>query len=193
MMTGPHGRELTVAPEGTSTARNIGLTAAGDQTVDGLPVQAWQASRRSVTADGAPTVTLEQLLSMTGGRLPVGLSVGRTPGPFLGAMGDQPPCIPSSHKVIGWSAPKRPATAPPILTGGGLTAAKTVSVGGLPSDWSTVQRRRPLDSGGDHRRATATAPSDSYGTSGFRWRSAVLRWRVRLAAIASVRSDRSQI
>src|ERR1700761_6156057 len=86
MMTGPHGRELTITPQDSSTVSSITLVPAGDQTVDGLPVQVWQAAE-AVGADGAPAVTLDQLLNMTGGRLPVGLAIGRTPGPFLGEWG----------------------------------------------------------------------------------------------------------
>ena len=64
-----------------SNLDGIALTAAGDQNVDGVPVRVWQAT---VGADtGSPsTVTLEQLPSLTGGRLPVGVSAARTPGPF---------------------------------------------------------------------------------------------------------------
>jgi high-affinity iron transporter len=135
MVTGPHGRELRVVPQGTSTGRDVVLVPADDQTVDGVPVQVWQASE-AVGADGAPEVTLNQLLSMTGGRLPVGLAVGRTPGPFQGqwstttlytvfARGD---CVVSAHATSNRTA---------LLTGGGLTGAKTVSLGGLDTDWST--------------------------------------------------------
>ncbi|OBE97097.1 iron uptake transporter permease EfeU [Mycobacterium sp. 852002-10029_SCH5224772] len=135
MATGPHGRELTVAPQGTSTVRNILLVPADDRTVDGLPVQVWQASE-AAGADGAPEVTLDQLLSMKGGRLPVGIAAGRTPGPFQGqwstttvytvlAQGD--------YVVSAQATSNRTA----ILTGGGLTGAKTVSLGGLVTDWST--------------------------------------------------------
>ncbi|OBH50253.1 iron uptake transporter permease EfeU [Mycobacterium sp. E2479] len=135
MVAGPHGRELSVARQGTSTVRNIVLVPADDQTIDGVPVQVWQASE--VTgADGAPQVTLDQLLSMTGGRLPVGLAAGRTPGPFQGqwstttvytvfARGDS---VVSAHATSNRTA---------LLTGGGLAGAKTVSLGGLETDWST--------------------------------------------------------
>ncbi|BCZ24195.1 iron uptake transporter permease EfeU [Mycobacterium senriense] len=136
MVTGPHGRELAVAPQdSTSTARNVVLIPADDQTVDGVPVQVWLATD-AAGADGAPDVTLDQLLSMAGGRLPVGLAAGRTPGPFQGqwstttmytvfARGDS---VISAHTTSNRTA---------ILTGGGLTGAKTVSLGGLATDWST--------------------------------------------------------
>ena len=135
MMTGPHGRELTITPQDSSTVSSITLVPAGDQTVDGLPVQVWQAAE-AVGADGAPAVTLDQLLNMTGGRLPVGLAIGRTPGPFLGQWATT-----TVYTVLaqGDSVVTAQATSSrtAILTGGGLTGAKTVSLGGLPTDWST--------------------------------------------------------
>ncbi|WAC93757.1 iron uptake transporter permease EfeU [Mycobacterium sp. Aquia_213] len=135
IVTGPHGRELTVASAGASGVRSIPLIPAGDQTVDGLPVQEWQTSE-AAGADGAPAVTLDQLLSMTGGRLPVGLAVGRTPGPFHGQWATTTVYTVLTHGdsvVSAQAASNRTA----ILTGGGLTGAKTVSLGALPTDWAT--------------------------------------------------------
>jgi high-affinity iron transporter len=190
MMTGPHGRELTVAPEGSSTVSSITLIPAGDQTVDGLPVQAWQASE-AAGADGAPAVTLDQLLSMTGGRLPVGLAIGRTPGPFLGQWVTTTvyTVLAQGDSVISAQATSN-RTA--ILTGGGLTGAKTVSLGGLPTDWST-------SSAEDHSTTAEIVANDRDHAEGRLWRVwaplaiAGLALVCALSAIASVRSDRSQV
>ena len=115
-------------------------------------MQVWQASNAPVTADGPPTVTLEQLLSMTGGRLPVGVSVGRTPGPFQAQW-----AVNTVYTVLAqgdWVVSAQAASnRTAVLTGGGLTAAKTVSVGGLPTDWSTV-------SADDHSTAAAIIGAD---------------------------------
>ncbi|MEM6108629.1 iron uptake transporter permease EfeU [Mycobacterium sp. 050272] len=134
--TGPHGRELILTDEDTPTGRRIPLIPADDQTVDGLPVQAWQASEPA-GADGAPAVTLDQLRNMAGGRLPVGLAPGRTPGPFVGqwATTTAYTVLTRGDFVISAQATSN-RTA--ILTGGGLTGAKTVSLGGLATDWSTA-------------------------------------------------------
>jgi high-affinity iron transporter len=134
LSAGPQDRILIVS-DGTANERSIPLAPAGDQTVDGLPVQVWQAPE-AAGADGAPAVTLDQLLSMTGGRLPVGLAVGRTPGPFLGQWATTTvyTVLAQGDSVVSAQATSN-RTA--ILTGGGLTGAKTVSLGGLPTDWST--------------------------------------------------------
>ncbi len=128
----PNGRSLSIAP-----GKDVALSAAGDQSVDGVAVRVWEGS---VAADAGPspaTVTLEQLSNLTGGRLPVGISAARTPGPFQAswaastvytvlAQGDS---VVSAQAVTNRTA---------VLTGGGLNAPKTVSVGGLPTDWSTA-------------------------------------------------------
>lgn len=189
MGTGPHGRELTVAPGGVATVHSIVLVPADHQTVDGLPVQVWQASE-AAGADGAPEVTLDQLLSMAGGRLPVGLEVGRTPGPFQGqwstttvytvlAQGD---FVVSAHATS-----NRTAT----LTGGGLIGAKTVSLGGLATDWSTSAAE-------DHSTAAEIAASGRNRGERQLWNVwlplviAGFALACALSAIASVRVDRGQ-
>src|SRR6185437_15614892 len=187
--TGPHGRELIVVPQGTSTVRHILLVPADDQTVDGLPVQVWRASE-AAGADGAPQVTLDQLLSMTGGRLPVGLAVGRTPGPFQGqwstttvytvfTRGDS---VVSAHATSNRTA---------LLTGGGLAGAKTVSLGGLATDWSTSAAE-------DHSTLAEIVASERHRGERQLWNVwlplilAGFALACALAAVASLRLDRRQ-
>lgn len=189
MVTGPHGRELTVVPQGASTVRNVVLIPADDQTVDGVPVQVWQASE-AAGADGSPEVTLDQLLSMAGGRLPVGLAPGRTPGPFQGqwstttaytvfARGDS---VISAHTTSNRTA---------ILTGGGLTGAKTVSLGGLATDWSTSAAE-------DHATVAGIVASDRDRGERQLWNFwlplvlAGFALACALSAVASARVDRRQ-
>lgn len=189
MATGPHGRELRVVAPGTSTAHTIQLVPADDQTVDGLPVQVWQASE-AAGADGAPEVTLDQLLIMTGGRLPVGLAVGRTPGPFQGQWSTT--TVYTVHARGDWVvSAQATSNRTAILTGGGLTGAKTVSLGGLATDWATSAAE-------DHATTAKIVAGD-------RERGERLLWNVwlplviaafasacALSALASVRLDRRQ-
>jgi high-affinity iron transporter len=132
LTSGPNGRSLSIAP-----GKDIALSAAGDQSVDGVAVRVWQGNAAADAAPSPATVSLEQLSNLTGGRLPVGISAARTPGPFQAswaastgytvlAQGDS---VVSAQAVTNRTA---------VLTGGGLNAPKTVSVGGLPSDWSTA-------------------------------------------------------
>ncbi|OBF61812.1 high-affinity Fe2+/Pb2+ permease [Mycobacterium sp. 852002-51971_SCH5477799-a] len=189
LVTGPHGRELKVVAQGASTVRNIVLVPADDQTVDGVPVQVWQVSE-AAGADGAPEVTLDQLLTMTGGRVPVGLAVGRTPGPFQGqwstttvytvfARGDS---VVSAHATSNRTA---------LLTGGGLTGAKTVSLGGLATDWSTSAAE-------DHSTLAEIVASERHRGERQLWNVwlplvlAGFALACALAAVASLRVDRRQ-
>ena len=130
LASGPQGKTLVIP-----NLDGIALTAAGDQNVDGVPVRVWQAT---VGADTGPsTVTLEQLSGLTGGRLPVGVSVARTPGPFQAqwtATTVYTVMAQGNSLVSAQAITNRTA----VLTGGALVAPKTVSVGGLPTDWSTA-------------------------------------------------------
>ena len=151
-------------PEGIANVRSIPLTGVGDQTVDGVWVRAWQATvtPEGAAAAGAPTVTLEQLLDMTGGRLPVGVSAARTPGPFQARWTTTTvyTVLAQGDLVLNAQAASN-RTA--VLTGGGLTAAKTVSVGGLPTDWSTASAE-------DRAAAAQIAASDRNRAEGQLWK-----------------------
>jgi high-affinity iron transporter len=162
---GPQGSTLAFIPEGTANDSSIPLTAVGDQTIDGVSVRVWQATvtaEGAAAADGAPTVTLEQLLSMTGGRLPVGVSVAHTPGPFQARWRTSTVYTVLAQGDLVVSA-QATSNRTAVLTGGGLTAAKTVSVGGLPTDWSTASAE-------DRSAAAHVAASDRTRAEGQLWK-----------------------
>lgn len=148
-------------------------------------MQEWQASE--IAADGAPAVTLEQLLGMTGGRLPVGLAAARTPGPFLGQW-----TTTTAYTVLteGDSVVSAHATSnrTALLTGGGLSGAKTVSLGALPTDWSTSDTE-------DHATAAAIVASHRNRGESQLWRVwlplvlACFALAGAISAIISMRSD----
>ena len=124
----------------------VTLRAAGQQTIGGLTVDVWQAKSPADPGLTSGTVTLNELLQLIGGRLPVGLGATRTPGPFDVQWSASTAYNVLSHGdtlVHADAATSRVAT----LRGGGLTSAKTVSVGGLGHDWTT--------SSGDDQAATA--------------------------------------
>lgn len=147
-VTDRHGHAATISLSTTPAGRSLSITdggivvlaAAGDDLVDGVPVRVWEATLPASEEDGAPTVTLAELAELTGGRLPVGISAARTPGPFQAqwsantvyTVRAQDNCV-----VTAQAASNRTA----VLNGGGLTAPKTVSLGGLPTDWSTTDDR----------------------------------------------------
>ena len=109
--------------------------------------------RPPTPASPPPRSTSASSRDMTGGRLPVGLGNARTPGPFdaqwsastvytVLAHGDD--VVAAEGAAPGW---RRSAAAD-------CTAPKTVSVGGLATDWATPARRP-----GDRRRASPSPPT----------------------------------
>jgi len=164
----PGGRLLTFAPQSGSDARTVELASAGNETVDGVPVRVWQTTLPADPGPGSATVTLEQLSDLTGGRLPVGVSLARTPGPFQARWAATTVYTVFTQEdsvVSAQAASNRTA----ILSGGGLTAPKTVSIGGFPTDWSTASAE-------DHSTAAQLA-------SGARERAERQPWKIWLPLV----------
>jgi high-affinity iron transporter len=130
-------RQLTVASGGGTTT--VPLVPAGQQVVDGLTVDVWQAKVPTPPDQTANPVSLGQLATLTGGRLPVGLSANVTPGPFQAqwAANTEYSVLAAGDALIGADAV---STRIVTLQGGGLTTAKTVSAGSLGSDWSVPEQ-----------------------------------------------------
>jgi high-affinity iron transporter len=127
------GRSLTV-----DNGPPIALDAAGTQSAHGIDTQIWQASVPADPGVHTPTVSLAQLATLAGGRLPVGLGAARAPGPFDVAWQAS-----TSYDVLSHGDSLVSARADnnriAVLRGGGLTAAKTVSLGGMATDWTTAK------------------------------------------------------
>jgi high-affinity iron transporter len=123
---------LALASGGT-----VALTAIGDESADGVSVRVWQATLGADPAGEPPTISLQELLSLSGNRLPIGLTAARTPGPFQAQWAADTVYTVRAHddSIVGAQAVSN-RTA--VLSGGGLTVPKTVSIGGLPTDWSTA-------------------------------------------------------
>jgi high-affinity iron transporter len=128
------------------------------------------------------------LSAMTGGRLPVGVTAARTPGPFQAQWATNTVYTVLAHgdSMVGARAVSN-RTA--VLNGGGLAAPKTVSVGGLPTDWSTAGHE-------DRFTATQIAASDRDRAERQLWRVwlplvvAAFAAACALACMASVRGGR---
>jgi high-affinity iron transporter len=159
-------RPLTIVSSGGTTT--VALIPAGQQVVDGLAVDVWQAKVPTPADQSANPVTLGQLATLTGGRLPVGLSANVTPGPFQAqwAANTEYNVLAAGDALIGADAV---STRIVTLQGGGLQAAKTVSAGSLGSDWSISEEEASAAVG-----AVAGAASD---------RSERTLWRVWLPAV----------
>ena len=130
-------RPLTIASSAGTTT--VELSAAGRQIVDGVTVDVWQAKVPTAPDETANPVTLGRLATLTGGRLPVGLSANVTPGPFQAewSADTEYNVLAAGDALISADAE---TTRIVTLQGGGLTTAKTVSAGSLGSDWSISEQ-----------------------------------------------------
>jgi len=130
-------RPLTIASSAGTTT--VELFPAGRQIVDGVTVDVWQAKVPTAPDETANPVTLGRLASLTGGRLPVGLSANVTPGPFQAewSANTEYNVLAAGEALISADAE---TTRIVTLQGGGLTTAKTVSAGSLGSDWSISEQ-----------------------------------------------------
>jgi high-affinity iron transporter len=186
LVSTPGGRRLSLGSAGS-----VELAAGGTDAMDGVGVQLWQGAIDSQAPTAGPvSVTLEQLITMTGGRLPVGVTAARTPGPFQAQWATNTVYTVLTHGdsiVTARAVSNRTA----VLNGGGLAAPKTVSVGGLPTDWSTA---------GNEDRSTAAqiATSDRDRTERQLWTVwiplvlAAFAAACALACMASVRGGRKR-
>ena len=124
----------------------------------------WQAKVPTAPDETANPVTLGRLATLTGGRLPVGLSANVTPGPFQAewSANTEYNVLAAGEALISADAE---TTRIVTLQGGGLTTAKTVSAGSLGSDWSISEQET---SAAARRSPTppSTGPSARSGGSG---------------------------
>jgi high-affinity iron transporter len=146
----------------------------------------WQAVAPADPGVDNPTVTLAQLAALAGGRVPVGLGNSRAPGPFAVTWSASTSYFVCSHGDSLISA-RAESNRIAVLRGGGLTAAKTVSLGGFRSDWSTA----PAD---DAAVATAITHLATESTERVLWRvwlPILLAAAAATTAVLALRAGRS--
>jgi high-affinity iron transporter len=187
-----HNVSVTVRAEGNTRllsvpgAADVRLAPAGQQTVDGVTVDVWQAKVPTDPGLKSGTVTLAELVGLTGGRLPVGLGAARAPGPF-----DVQWKASTAYNVLSHgdallhaeAASSRVAT----LHGGGLSSTKTVSVGGLAGDWATPN-------GDDQAAADQIANASQSRADHMLWKAwlpAVLALGAAFLVFAALRTNRT--
>jgi high-affinity iron transporter len=136
LATDATSRVLSIASTGEGD-QQIRLDAAGQQAIDGVDVAVWQAKVPVDPGIKTTPIDLGQLARLTGGRLPVGLGTARTRGPFDAQWSASTVYTVLAHGE-GVVAADGVSTRVAMLSGGGLSGPKTVSVGSLGSDWATA-------------------------------------------------------
>jgi high-affinity iron transporter len=182
------GPTLLVTSVDHHGATEVNLNAAGTQSANGIQAQVWQAQVPADPGITSATTTLKELADLTGGRLPVGLSPTRTPGPFQVAW-----TATTSYNVVTQDDSLISAQAESnriaTLRGGGIGTAKTVSLGSLGGDWVTVAADDA---------AVATAINDAARDRAERalwrvWLPVLLAAAAAVTAVAAVRAGRSSL
>ncbi|HEX3929183.1 MAG TPA: iron uptake transporter permease EfeU [Nocardioides sp.] len=96
----------------------------------------WSSATAGTTPTLPATLTLTQLLRFTGQRVPVGLDIGRSPGPYRAAWNDRTTVVATTYDGGLVSAAGR-GDLVLTLTSGGLTSERvlTVSEPGVATSW----------------------------------------------------------
>jgi high-affinity iron transporter len=151
---------------GTTTTVSVpsSLAAATQTTHDGIASRVMTTHHSGPTAGHPSTLTLEQLVSLNGGRLPIGINASQNPGPFDAVW------LTKSTTSIwvyrgGILDAQRTATTIVTLTGGGLVAARTIS----PDSAQTQSWRMPA--------STRSAIADRVAATG-RSAAELLLWKL---------------
>ncbi|RLV47482.1 iron permease [Nocardioides mangrovicus] len=129
----------TVVDVAVSGAREqIRLTSAGRADDHaGVAARLWRTQRTSTPADATPTVTLDRLVQLSGGRLPVGLNAAQNPGPFQASWRTYRTTSVWLADGVLLDGSSRTTTLV-TLSGGGLTSTRTLTLSG--SSWQVAPR-----------------------------------------------------
>ncbi len=137
------GTMLGTTVGGTTT--RYALSPAGEQVHDGTSAQHLVGSPHDATA-GLPTrMSLDELVTLNGGRVPVGIDVNQSPGPYAAAWSGAGALEAWSVAGVLLDATSR-HTLVLTLTGGGLPTSRTLRVsdgatlpggaGAVPVSWA---------------------------------------------------------
>jgi high-affinity iron transporter len=141
---------LKPTPEATSEL-NVALPQdkGMPDRYNGFPAVHWNVSNTSTPAGAPAQLTLDQLLPLVGGRIPIGLNPAAHPGPYQAAwQQDATTTVWAAHGTL--LAAQNTMQTVVTLSGGGLTTPRTLAVstsGPASAGWST--------SGGYHNAVVA--------------------------------------
>ncbi|MBN9304789.1 MAG: hypothetical protein BGO82_11225 [Devosia sp. 67-54] len=120
--------ELTIALSG-APARTVPLDMATARSAQhgGVPALAWTVTSKGTIARADTTLSLDQIVQLAGGRLPVGINRNRNPGPFDASWS-------ASRSTEVWTAEgglidaDEHSTIVVTLSGGGLQTPRAVTI-----------------------------------------------------------------
>jgi high-affinity iron transporter len=137
------GLTLDVSTKGGDVSLPLPKGDARHERHEGIEASAWTIRSTGAAADKSSSLTLDEVVALAGGRIPVGFSPSRNPGPFKAEW-----AVHRSTDI--WSAAgvlldaSAEGTTLVTLSGGGLQTPRTLTVrkGGASDGWqvSTAYR-----------------------------------------------------
>lgn len=133
--TGRSGTLALTFPDHSSTSLKLPHSAWNSETYNGLPLDAWTLEDDFAPEAAPSSLTLNQVVALYGGRIPIGLNPASYPGPFeakwkvsrhLQVRAAEDTLLDASQEV----------SAVVTLSGGGLGTPRTIRVRALPEDGS---------------------------------------------------------
>jgi high-affinity iron transporter len=124
------GLALKVSVKGApDSVLPLPANAARHERRQGIETSAWRIDSSGAPANSPSTLTLDQVVALSGGRIPVGLSPSRNPGPFSADWSVRGTTeIWASGGMLVDAARKK--TTVLTLSGGGLLSPRTLTVRG---------------------------------------------------------------
>jgi len=122
------GLALKVSVKDTAdTSLPLPAKGARHERHEGIEASAWAVNSTNAPANAPSTLTLDDVVALSGGRIPVGLSPSRNPGPFSADWTvHRTTEIWAAHGLL-LDATERDATVV-TLSGGGLQTPRTLTV-----------------------------------------------------------------
>lgn len=149
------GFALTATVNGASSTTSLADNDATDEDYNGIAAQHWSTTTSASVAGKPTTISLDELVTLSGGRLPIGITASENPGPFAASWKstDTSSTWISDGSLL--DAASRTTTTL-TLTGGGLVSPHVTSVDSATPSWSVAS---------GHAAATAATIVATAGTA----------------------------
>ncbi len=133
------GDKAVISLEGPGQSSQVELDHVSDGELDGVALSQWQSvAQVEASSDLPSTITLNEIRDLNGGRIPSGLNIERTPGPFSATWSET---VTYSARTSNTSLLRASGETKLLatLSGGGISGTKTVRVSGSVADsWSVA-------------------------------------------------------
>lgn len=153
-------RALTISLDGSApTTLVLPTESARSVRHSGMITSAWTIAETGAPADAPANLTLQDVVDLAGGRIPVGIDRQRNPGPFNADWSTR-------REISAWTADdvlldaSQATTAVVTLSGGGLGSPRTLTVrdeAGGAAGWAVTDAYREQATDALHRLSGARA------------------------------------